>query len=173
MRSTRYSRARGGIALLAVMGLLVGAPPAPAKVTGPNLTFDPATFNFGTSPNAFTLTNSGDTATGTIVVSLSGASNYTLGGDGCTGKSLGPGKRCSVTVSFTPPAACGIVTATLTATAPKRSASAALTGGAACPPPLTITSFDALVPSCAFDVVNLAASATGGTRTLLLHLQGG
>jgi len=86
--------------LLAVMGLLVGAPSAPAKVTGPNLTFNPATFNFGTSPKAFALTNSGDTATGAIVVSRSGASNYTLGPDGCTGKSLGPGKSCSVTVSF-------------------------------------------------------------------------
>src|SRR5262245_38800709 len=103
MGRTRYSWARGGIVLLAVMGVLVGAPSAPAKVAGPNLAFDPATVNFGTSPKAFTLTNSGDTATGAIVVSPGGASNYTLGPDGCTGKSLGPGKSCSVTVSFTPP----------------------------------------------------------------------
>ena len=164
MRRTHYPRARGGIVLLAVMGLLVGAPSAPAKVTGPNLTFNPATFNFGTSPKAFTLTNSGDTGSGAIVVSRSGASNYTLGPDGCTGKSLGPGKSCSVTVSFTPPAACGIVTATLTATAPKLSASAALTGGAACPPPLTIASFSASVSSCLNPAQTLLqASASGGT----------
>jgi hypothetical protein len=163
MRRTRCSRTRGGIVLLAVMGLLVGAPSAPAKVTGPNLTFDPATFNFGSSPQAFTLTNSGDTATGAIVVSSSGASNYTLGPDGCTGKSLGPGKSCSVTVSFTPPAPCGIVTATLTATAPKLSASAALTGGAACP---AVSAALSATPSCAvfgYDV-NLIASASGGTE---------
>jgi hypothetical protein len=159
--------------LLAVMALLVGAPSAPAKVTGPNLTFDPASFDFGASPKAFTLTNSGDTATGTIVVSRSGASNYTLGPDACTGKSLGPGKSCGVTVSFTPPAVCGIVTATLTATAPKLSASAALTGGAACPPPVTITSFSADVPSCAGGVVNLTASATGGTAPYVFTFKEG
>jgi hypothetical protein len=172
MRRTRYSQVRGGIVLLAVVGLLVSAPSAPAKVTGPNLTFNPATFDFGTSPKTFTLTNSGDTAPGTIVVSLSGAANYTLGPDGCTGKSLGPGKSCSVTVSFTPPAPCGIVTATLTATAPKISASAALTGGAACPP-VTITSFSAVVPSCADGVVNLTASATGGTEPYVFTFKEG
>ena len=163
MRRTRYSRARGGIVLLAILGLLVGPPSAPAKVTGPNLTFDPATFNFGTSPKAFTITNRGDTATGAIVVSRSGASNYTLGPDGCTGKSLGPGKSCSVTVSFTPPAPCGIVTATLTATAPKLSASAALTGGAACP---AVSATLSATPSCTFFAydVNLIASASGGTE---------
>src|SRR5262245_34099782 len=166
MRS-RYSWAGSGAVLLAVVGLLVSAASAPAKVDGPNLAFNPTTFNFGASPKTFTLANSGDTATGALVISRSEASNYTLGPDGCTGKSLGPGKSCSVSVSFTPPASCGIVTATLTATAPKLSASAALTGGAACPP-VTITSFSASAGSCEGATGHiLEASASGGTGSYL------
>src|SRR5439155_1244390 len=73
---------------------------------------------------------SGGRATGTLAVALSGSSAFTITADGCTARSLGPTKSCTVTVRYAPTAG-GSDTATLTATGEHASASLTLTGSGA------------------------------------------
>jgi 2',3'-cyclic-nucleotide 2'-phosphodiesterase (5'-nucleotidase family) len=49
-----------------------------------------------------TLTNAGGSATGALEVSLEGSPSFHLVADGCSGRSLGPQKSCTVTVAFAP-----------------------------------------------------------------------
>jgi hypothetical protein len=78
---------------------------------------------------AFTLANSGGQATGRLKVMVAGAAGFSITGDRCSGRSLGPGKSCTVSVRFAP-TSLGTVTATLTAAGKKPAATAtvALTG---------------------------------------------
>ena len=106
------------------------------------LAFSPAPYNYGqvaagqAASQTFTLANTGGQATGRLRVTLTGAAAFTLTGETC--HSLGPGKRCTVTVRFAP-AGAGTVTATLTAAGISKRAAAtgALTGAGAvgAPPP--------------------------------------
>lgn len=74
-------------------------------------------------------TNAGGTATAALSVSLSGSSAFTKIADTCSASSLGPAKRCTITVRYRPTAA-ALATATLTATSlkPAATASVKLTG---------------------------------------------
>lgn len=103
----------------------------------PDLSFSPAPFDYGSVPpgqtatQTFTLTNSGQAATGPLTVTLTDPAAFAVTADACSAVSLGPGQTCSITVRFT--SAAGAMTATLTAasTDPVAIATDALTGEAA------------------------------------------
>jgi hypothetical protein len=117
-------------ALAVVLGSAAGAA---AKPRPPVLAFTPSPYNYGriaagqTASQTFMLADSGGQATGRLRVMVAGAAAFTVTGDTC--HSLGPGKRCTVTVRFAP-AHAGTVTAILTAVGKKGAATAtdALTG---------------------------------------------
>ena len=110
---------------------LMGVTPPPAA-----LAFIPSPFDFGqvgtgqtSSPQTFTLANTGGQATGALTDTLTGAAAFTVTGDTCTGISLVAGGTCTVAVRFAP-ASIATDTATLTAVSanPAVTATAALTG---------------------------------------------
>ena len=92
-----------------------------------------STYDFGAvdpaSPSSvtFTLTNTGGRSSGTVTVSLSTSSVYSIAVDHCTDNALGPNDSCTVTVEFAPTSG-DTFTATLTANAEHGSASLDLTG---------------------------------------------
>jgi len=86
-----------------------------------------------TKPVTFTLTNSGGRASGTLVVTLSGPTVFTVTADGCTGRSLGPNNWCDVTVQYAPTTSGENDSATLTATGEHQSAILPLTGKSGTP----------------------------------------
>ena len=112
----------------AVVMALGSAAGAAAKPRPPVLAFSPAPYNYGqvvaggAASQTFTLSNTGGQATGRLAVTLTGAAAFTITGGTC--HSLAPGKRCTVTVRFTPVTS-GTVTATLTAAGKKRGAATA------------------------------------------------
>jgi hypothetical protein len=121
-------------AVLATVATLAGAGPAAAspqaaggKPHGPALSFSPAPYGYGpvtvgkTATRTFVLTNSGRSASGRLTVRVSGAAAFAVTGDTC--RSLGPGRKCRVTVRFAPTGA-GPVAATLTAAGKHHSATA-------------------------------------------------
>jgi len=131
-----YLKRTAAVTLVGLAALLL-APGASAR-TGPITTFAPQTsggFDYGIVPDGghrdqtFTLTNSGGTATGALIVSLTGSSAYSKVGDTCTAASIGPGKRCGITIRYAPTGK-STDTAALTATSTKPAARAtiALTG---------------------------------------------
>ena len=106
--------------------------PPPTAVLG----FTPSPYDFGqvpvgqSTPQLFTLANSGVQVTGPLMLSLTGAgaAAFTLDPGNCTpGASLAPGASCQVEVIFAPTSQ-GIVTATLTAASPTAYATVAITG---------------------------------------------
>jgi hypothetical protein len=107
---------------LGLVGLGVFFVTQPALAWFPVLVFTPSSWTAGpidpntTTTLTFTLTNTGPRASSTITVTLSGALEFTTTGDTCTGKSLGPGKSCTVTVQYAPPRIGEVVYATLSAT---------------------------------------------------------
>jgi len=126
----------GGIAAL-VIGLaavLVLVPGAEAK-TGPATSFAPQTggaYDYGVvadgshKDQTFTLTNSGGTATAALKLSLTGSSAFSRTTDTCSAISLGPAKKCTVTVRYAPTGQ-STDTATLTAVSTKPAATATIT----------------------------------------------
>ena len=129
----RIAAAGAGGVLAAAM---VAAAAGPAAAAGsPVLAFTPSPFGYGqvtvgqTASQKFTLANSGGKASRALSVRLAGSREFTITADRCTGISLGPRTRCTVTVKFTP-ARAGTVTAALRAVNNKNTllASDALTG---------------------------------------------
>lgn len=119
-------------ALTAAAGLVLAcaaAGPAAASAGPAVLAFHPAPFDYGPLPvgllaaRTFTLANTGDRASSALTVRLSGSAAFKIIADGCTGKSLGPGKQCTVRVQFWPTQD-GRVTATLQAVSKNRAATA-------------------------------------------------
>jgi hypothetical protein len=103
----------------AVSVMLTGGGMAPVE-----LSLLPATQDFGTvvdgaasSPTTFTLANTGMADTGVVQMKLGGADSeqFTLSMDGCSGKPLKAGTRCSALVAFAPSTS-GNKMATLNAT---------------------------------------------------------
>src|SRR5438093_408414 len=128
-RLTRVVVAGIAAATLAMVVASVGQAGGP-----PLLVWSPSTggsFDYGAvavghdSSQTFTLTNSGGSGSAKLTVSLSGSASFTITADNC--RSLGPGKSCSVTVSYAPTASAGPETATLSANGKKDSATADLT----------------------------------------------
>jgi hypothetical protein len=93
--------------------------------TAPVLTWSPTTsvhaysyraLNPGeTASQVFTLTNSGSPASTAVKLTLTGPAAFTLTADYCSGKRLGAGASCTVTVRYTPASYGEIDTALLTA----------------------------------------------------------
>jgi hypothetical protein len=143
----------GIIVAAAAMGMLVAGTSAQAANTpvlawsqgGTTITssYDYGTLDAGagaTKSVTFTLTNSGDSASAMLTVSLSGSAAFSINVDGCTGTSLGPNKSCGVTVTFAPTASGESDNATLTAQGKKAAANASITlTGKSGTPDLTLT----------------------------------
>lgn len=137
-------RAVLAVAAVAAAGLLI-----PAVALGgqsPYLAWSPITsddtFQFPvtsagtTSSQTFTLNNVGGNSSGTLNVSVSGASAFTITSDGCTGTALGPNaslrianRSCSVTVQYAPTSAGEEDAATLNADGEHASTSLSLVSG--------------------------------------------
>jgi hypothetical protein len=101
-------------------------------------TYDYGTLNAGagqTKSVTFTLTNAGGMASGTLAITLSGPSAFTITKDGCTGTSLGPKKSCTVTAKYAPTSSGENASASLSATGENASASLTLTGKSLTPTP--------------------------------------
>jgi hypothetical protein len=120
----RVAVVAGGVVVLGgVAGMAAGV--ASAKAEPPVLAFSQSSHDYGSVNVAkkvsqvFTLTNSGGTASRALKLSLSGSGEFSITSDRCQGRSLGPGKSCTVAVKFAP-AGAGPETATLTATGVKR-----------------------------------------------------
>lgn len=119
-------------------------------VVTPDITVDPTTRNFGTivsgsksAAGRFTVTNPASSATGSLMVELSGtnAADFVTQSDNCTSVSLVAHGTCTVDVVFQPRSATtGAATAILTvSTDPGGSATAQLSGNAVAPGALTLT----------------------------------
>ena len=136
------------IASLAVLGVLSFTPAALASSAAPSLSFTPSSWTAGpidsgtTTTQTFTLTNTGDKASGAITITLPGSAAFTTTADTCTGRSLGPGKSCSITVQYAPASNAENDTATLTATSAKASATAPLSGSSTNPNPFAQSQAD-------------------------------
>jgi len=136
------------IASLAVLGVLSFAPAALASSAAPSLSFTPSSWTAGpidsgtTTTQAFTLTNTGDKASGAITITLPGSAAFTATADTCTGRSLGPGKSCSITVQYAPASNTATDTATLTAASAKASVTAPLSGSSTNPNPFAQSQAD-------------------------------
>lgn len=105
-------------------------PPSPEAVWSPatNASYDYGWLAVGQAAGqTFTLTNIGDAATAGLALTLSGSAAFTITEDGCSGRSLGPQRLCTVSIRFAPLAA-GSATATLTATSPQITSRLTLTG---------------------------------------------
>ncbi len=93
-------------AVVVALGSAAGV--AAATPRPPALAFTPSPFDYGqvaagqAASRTFTLANTGGQATGRLQVTLAGSAAFAITGDTC--HSLAPGKTCSVTVRFTPPA---------------------------------------------------------------------
>lgn len=131
--------ARAAAAAVAAAAIAVPAAAAAAS-GGPVLASSPATHNYGalaagqTTATTFTLANTGGSASAALTITLPGSAAFTKTADTCTGTSLGPGKTCTVTITYTAPAVPGQAgTATLTAASnkPAATATATLAGTAA------------------------------------------
>jgi hypothetical protein len=121
---------------LAMVGM-GGTVTASAATTTARLAWSPTnslgTYDYGTLTTGatksvtFTLTNAGGKATGSLRITLSGPSAFTITQNGCTG-SLGPNKSCTDTIEYAPKNSGQSASATLTATGKATSASLTLTG---------------------------------------------
>ena len=117
-------------AVVVVLGTGAGvASAAPVPV----LAWSPSSFDFGTlapgaasAPQAFTLKNTGGSASSALTITVTSPA-FTITADQCTGKSLGPGKSCTVKVTYTAPTTAGQSQATLAATSNKPAATARVT----------------------------------------------
>jgi hypothetical protein len=94
-----------------------------------------------TSPTrTFTVTNTGESASGSIATSFTGADpgQFTKSDDGCDGRALEPGESCELNAAFTPTTT-GAKSGGLRAATADSNATAALTGTGITPANLTIS----------------------------------
>ena len=118
----RTAAAVAGTLALAGAAVLPGTGPAAAaaRPTGPVLVFSPSPYDFGpvspgqSASKTFTLSNSGQKATGKLRVRLSGPAAFSITRNTCRAVRLRPGRACTITVRFAPSQA-DRITATLTA----------------------------------------------------------
>src|SRR5690349_20277982 len=95
-----------GLGLMVTFGLMVGSSPTAASAKSqPSLTISGNFFFlWGTHPNSrtYTVTNVGRGATNKLTVTLTFllGDSFALTSDGCSGRSLGPGKECSFDISW-------------------------------------------------------------------------
>jgi hypothetical protein len=127
----------GTPAALVLVLIFGGLVPAATLAAAPPLlgwapTTSPSTYDFGSVDvgdslqRQFTLTNSGGTASAALAIGLTGSAAFDVVADGCSGVSVGPRKRCSVTIEYTPTSPGASATASLAAVGRKPDASATL-----------------------------------------------
>jgi len=142
MRAT-VAAAAATLALLVPEAAQAGGPPAIAwSPTTSGGTFDHGAIVVGeTASQAFTLTNTGGSATARLSISLSGSEAFSITSDACTGTSIGKRKSCAVTVEYAPTTVGQSDTATLSASGKKAAARASIThiGSGAGTPDLTLS----------------------------------
>src|SRR5262245_5620703 len=134
MRGRRRKLIGAPVALLAALAYGASAGSAALAAAPPLLAWSPMTspstndFGFVDSGamvrRQFTLTNAGGTASANLAVALRGSAAFAIVSDGCSTTSVGPKKRCVVTVDYTAGAPGATATATLTAIGRKPDASA-------------------------------------------------
>jgi len=156
--------AGGAVAVVLGTGAgVAGAAPVPSLAWSPS-----GTVSFGklapgatSAPVVFTLKNTGGAASSALTITLTPGSGFKKTADTCTGTSLGPGKSCTVRVTYTAPATPGQSSgATLKAAGvlPGVTASVTLTGAAKATPVITTTQQPTGVPEELAD----QATVTGG-----------
>jgi hypothetical protein len=98
------------------------APNSPPPPTPASLSISPTSFNYGTvlgdsGDQTFTVTNSGQSPSGTLATSIGGTdpTHFVINSDTCNGAALGGGSSCTVLVHCSNPDANGVPrSATLT-----------------------------------------------------------
>jgi hypothetical protein len=137
----------------------------------------PTTYDFGsiaqgstTAQQAFTVKNTGGTASGTASVTVGGANaaDFAIASNGCTA-AVPAGGTCSFALTFTPSSA-GVETATVTVTAPAIAAvTATVTGAGLAPAALSINpatqSFDSVAQGSMGADVAFVVTNGGGVDT--------
>ncbi len=126
------------------------------------------------APTTLTVTNSGGSATGTLMTNLAGtdAGQFAITADGCNGQTLGAAQACTITVRMGPSSA-GAKSATLSvAGSPGGTAVAALTGmgleqGALSIAPAT-RDFGSFLTGTSSTVQSFTVTNTGGSATGML-----
>ena len=141
----RFLRCVPFVALLAALGVIVGA----ARAAAPAVTLSPSSLTFGpqdigttSAPQSVTVANTGTASLFINSAAVRGADplDFTEVDDGCSGLTLAPGTSCSVSVNFSPTTT-GTRSATLIVTdnAPDSPQTAPITGtGNGTAPPLAI-----------------------------------
>ncbi|MGD0838888.1 MAG: choice-of-anchor D domain-containing protein, partial [Polyangia bacterium] len=129
----------------------------------------PATSSFGnvvvgqpSKPTAFTLTNSGGTATGLLTLA-SGSPAFAVSSDLCSGTALAPKGTCTFSVTFTPSAA-GAASANITATAAGALVAAVQVTGTGTP--MQVAALTASPTSVNFGSVPVGQQSTATTVTI-------
>ncbi len=89
-------------AVVAVAAAWAASPPY-YQVSPPNKAFGDAAVG-STASQAFTVTNAGGRQTGILQTSITGtgAVEYAIASDSCSGRRLRPGESCALTVVFAP-----------------------------------------------------------------------
>jgi hypothetical protein len=144
-----------------------GQRPAALSVSPASFVWPNTVINSTGSTTTFTVKNTGDVATGAVMVSLGGAdsSQFALGTNGCASMPLGPQGSCQVQVLFAP-LTVGAKVASLVATNPDGLSGASLTGTAVSQAQLTLMPSPTVafgdVPTGQADNRNVTVQNTGG-----------
>jgi hypothetical protein len=136
--SLTASATMGGSATLTLSGTIVSQG---------NIVVSPTTSDFGASlpgvpsaPVTFTVTNNGGSATGTMTATITGSTEFTIGTDACSTKTLGASQTCAITVVFKPSTTPGLKTGSLSVSGtPGGTAAAQLMGTGLAPASLSIS----------------------------------
>jgi hypothetical protein len=145
-----------GVAAAAQTPALAWSPPGPVSfgTLAPGAT---------SAPQVFTLKNNGGSASAALAITVTPASGFTITADHCTGTSLGPGKSCTVAVTYTPATPGQAGQATLKATGNKAATTASLTlTGASAKATPAITTTQKPATAAAGSAVADEATVTGG-----------
>jgi hypothetical protein len=168
-----------GLAMAGIGGASAAhAATAPAQLswspTTSSGTYDYGTLDAGagqTKAVTFTLANAGGMASGALAITLPGSAAFTITQDGCTGRSLGPKKSCTVTVEYAPTSSGQSDSATLTATGEHASATLTLTGKSLTPTPNLTFNPDGYKfgpVASATQTFTITNSGTGSSEPLIL-----
>lgn len=142
------------------------------------LSISPTPHNFGSTtvgmmagPQTFTVTNTGDSTSGTLNTLISGldASQFQIGADSCDGMTLAAGATCTVEVTYEPTIAGTHMGSLVVSSSPGGSASAALQGTARTAPGLRLLpgaqDFGSVVAGASSSEVTFTLTNTGGLPT--------
>ncbi len=147
-------------------------------LTDPMLSITPTPYDFGTNvvstvsaAQTFTITNTGESDSGTIMASLSGsdATQFMIETDGCMGMTLGAGATCTVDVVYAPTAAGSHSADLLVSASPGGSVTGVLSGTAVRPAALQLVpgsqDFGSVTEGMSSATVDFTLTNTGGVDT--------